>query len=86
MTYTLIISLLIEKPFYLLRPQSFQTVSEFIDIFVKLSNFMSWGGAFGSLFCPEARVFVHHDCPGGRAFAPFKSCPGSLSGGRGGFG
>ena len=35
------ISLLIEKPFYLLRPQSFsfQIVSEFIDIFVKFSNF-----------------------------------------------
>ena len=45
MIYTLIISLLIEKPFCLLRPQSFsfQIVSEFIDIFVKFSNFMSWG-------------------------------------------
>ena len=45
--YTLIISLLIEKPFYLLSPQSFsfQIVSEFIDTFVKFSNFMSrrWG-------------------------------------------
>ena len=62
----LIISLLIEKPFYLLSPQSFsfQIVSEFIDIFVKLSNFMSLGGAFGSLFCPEGRAFVHNDCPG----------------------
>ena len=45
MRYILIISLLIEKPFYLLRPQSFsfQIVSEFIDIFVKFSNFMSLG-------------------------------------------
>ena len=36
MIYTLIISLLIEKPFHLLSPQSFsfQTVSEFIDILV----------------------------------------------------
>ena len=76
--YTLIISLLIEKPFYLLRPQSFsfQIVSEFIDIFVKFSDFMSWGGAFDSLFCPEGRVFVHNDCPWGRVFAHFKSCPG----------
>ena len=42
MIYTVIVSLLIEKPFYLLSPQSFsfQIVSELIDIFVKLSNFM----------------------------------------------
>ena len=67
MIYTLIISLLIEKTFYLLRLQSFsfQIVSEFIDIFVKFSYFMSWDGAFDSLFCPKGRVF-----------APFKSCPG----------
>ena len=65
--YTLIISLLIEKPFYLLRAQSFsfQMVSEFIDIFEKFSNFMSRGGAFDSLFCPEGRAFVHNHCPGG---------------------
>ena len=46
--YTIIISLLIEKPFYLLRPQSFsfQIVSEFIDTFVKFSNFMSQGWGF----------------------------------------
>ena len=39
MIYALIISLLIEKPFYLLSPQSFsfQIVSEFIDMFVKFS-------------------------------------------------
>ena len=67
MIYTLIISLLIEKPFYLLSPQSFsfQIVSEFIDMFVKFSNFMSRGWGFDSLFCPEGRVF-----------ASFKSCPG----------
>ena len=74
----------IEKSFYLLSPQSFsfQIVSEFIDIFVKFSNFLFlyFGGAFDSLFCPEGRVFVHNDCPGGgRVFAPFKSCPGGLS-------
>ena len=51
-------------------------MSEFIDIFVKFSNFMSQGGAFDSLFCTEGRVFVHSDCPGGRVFVPFKSCPG----------
>ena len=82
---TSIISLLM-KPFYLLSPQnfSFQIVSEFIDMFVKFSNFMSRGWGFDPLFCPEGRVFVHNDCPGGRAFAPFKSCPGDLS--RGGDG
>ena len=71
MIYILIISLLIKKPFYLLRRQSFsfEIVSEF-------SNFMSRGGAFDSLFCPGGRVFVHNYCPGGRVFAPFESCPG----------
>ena len=48
MIYTIIISLLIEKPFYLLRPQSFsfQILSEFLDTFVKFSNFMSEGWCF----------------------------------------
>ena len=84
MIYTIIISLLIEKLFYLLRPQSFsfQIVSEFIDTFVKFSNFMSRGGVFDSLFCPEGRVFVYSDCPG-EGFAPFKSCPWGLCGGGG---
>ena len=82
MIYTLIISLLIENPFYMLRPQSFsfQIVSQFIDIFVKFSNFMSRGGAFDSLFCPEGRGFVHSDCPGGMVFAPFESCLGGGDG------
>ena len=81
MIYTLIISLLIEKPFYLLSLQSFsfQIVSEFMDIFVKFSNFISRGGAFDSMFCLKGRAFVHNDCPGGRVFAPFKSCPRGLS-------
>ena len=58
---------------------SFQIVSEFIDTLVKFSNFMSGGGAFDSLFCPKGRLFVHNVCPGGRVFAPFKSCPRGLS-------
>ena len=67
MIYTIIISLLIEKPFYLLRQQgfSFQIVSEFIDTFVKFLTLCPKGGAFDSLFCPEGRVFIHNDCPGG---------------------
>ena len=42
-------------------------MSEFIDTFVKFSNFMSrrWGFNFDSLFCPEGRDFVNNDCPGG---------------------
>ena len=35
-------------------------------------------GAFDSLFCPEGRAFVHHDCSGGRVSAPFKLCPGGM--------
>ena len=70
MICTLIISLLIEKPFYLLRPQSFpfEMVSEFIDIVVKFSNFMSLRWGFDSLFCPEGRIFVHSNCPSGGGF------------------
>ena len=72
MIHTLIISLLIEKLFYLLRSQSFsfQIVSEFIDIFVKFSNFMSLG------FCPEGLVFVHNDCPEGGSSLPSTRVPG----------
>ena len=57
--YILIISLLIEKLFYLLRPQSFsfQIVSEFIEIFVKFLPLHPGGGAFDSLFCPEGKGF-----------------------------
>ena len=67
MIYTSVISLLIKKPFYLLSPQSFsfQIVSEFIDIFMKFSHFMSWGGAVDFRFFPKGRVFVHNNCPGG---------------------
>ena len=84
MIYTVIISLLIEKPFYLLSPQSFsfQMVSEFIDIFVKFSlTLCPGGGAFDSLFCPKGRVFVHNDCPGGRVLLPSSRIPGVCPGG-----
>ena len=83
MIYTLIISLVIEKPFYLLqlRPQSFsfQIVSGFRDIFVKFSNFMSQGRGFDSLFCPEESVFLHSECSRGRVLAPFESSPWDFS-------
>ena len=51
MIYTGIISLLIKKPYYLLSPQSFsfQIVSEFIDIFVKLSNVIPYVHGVGLL-------------------------------------
>ena len=80
MIYTTLISLLIERPFYLLRPQSFsfQRVSEFIDMCVKFSTFMSRGWGFDSLFCPEGRVFVRNDCPGGRVLLPSSRVRGGL--------
>ena len=51
MIYTVIDSLLVKKQFYLLSPQSFsfQIVSEFIDIFVKLSNFIPYFPGVGLL-------------------------------------
>ena len=83
MIYTIIISLLIEKPFYLLRPKgfSFQIRSEFIDTFVKFSNFMSQGWGIDSLFCPEGRGFAHNDYPG-EGFCSLQVVP---PGGRGWF-
>ena len=74
-----IISLLIEKLFYLLRPQSFsfQIVSEFIDTFVKFLTLCPGDGAFDSLFCPEGRDFVQNDCLGGGEFLlPSSRIPG----------
>ena len=74
------LSLLIEKPFYLLRPQSFsfQIVSEFIDTFVKFSNFMSQGvGLLTSCFVLRGGFLYTMIVLGG--FAPFKSCSGGLS-------
>ena len=51
-------------------------MSEFIDIFVKFSNFVLRDEAFDSLFCPKERDFVHNDWPGGGFLPPFESCPG----------
>ena len=83
MMYTLIISLLIEKPFYLLRPQSFsfQIVSEFKDIFVKFSNFMSRGWGFHSLFCLEERLLYIMIVPGDLHLS--SRVPGFVPGGDG---
>ena len=39
-------------------------MSEFIDTFVKFSNFMSRGWGFDSLFCPEGRVLYTMIVPG----------------------
>ena len=66
MIYTLIISLLIDKPFYLLSPQSFsfQIVSEFIDIFVKFSNFMSGGGLLTPCSVPRGGFLYTMIVPG----------------------
>ena len=78
MIYTIIISLLIEKLFSLLRSQSlpFQIVSEFIDTFVKFSNveglltpcFVPRGGFLYTMIVlgdnlPSSRV--PGVCPGG---------------------
>ena len=78
MIYTIIISLLIEKPFYLLRPQSFsfQIVSEFIDTFVKFSNFMSQGWGFWLPVLSWGEGFCTQWLSLGEGFVPFKSCPG----------
>ena len=69
MVYISIISLLTEKPFYLLRPQSFsfQLVS---NTSVKFPNFMSCGWSFYLPVLSWGRVFVHSACPGGRVLPP----------------
>ena len=43
---------------------------------MKFSKFMSRGGAFDSLFCPEGRVFVHNDCPEGDGFCSLQVVSG----------
>ena len=82
MRYTLIISFLIEKPFYLLRSQSFsfQIVSEFTDIFVKFSNFCPRVGLLSP--CPEGRGFVQMIVPGGGFLPPSSRVPGVCPRGR----
>ena len=86
MIYTIIISLLIEKPFYLLRQQSFsfQIVSEFIDTFVKFSNFMFRGWGFWLPVLSRGEGFCTQWLSLGEGFAPFKSCPGGYPWGGGG--
>ena len=77
MIYTLIISLLIEKPFYLLRPLSFsfQIVSEFLDIFVTFSNFMSRGGLLTPCSVPRGGFLYTMIVPGGGFLLPSNRVP-----------
>ena len=88
MIYTVIVSL-IEKPFYLLSPQSFsfQIVSEFIDVFVKLSNFIPYVPGVGLLTPCSVLMgaFLYTMIVPGEGFAPFKLCTRGLSR-RGGYG
>ena len=89
MIYTLIISLLIEKPFYLLRPQSFsfQIVSELIDRFVKFSNFMwFWVGLLTPCFVPREGFFYTMIVQGRGFLPPSSRDPGDCPGEGGGFG
>ena len=78
MIYTVIINLLIEKPFYVLSPQSFsfQIVREFIDIFVKLSDFM---GLLTPCSVPRG-AFLYTMIVSGEGFCSFQvvlgGCPG----------
>ena len=90
MMYATIISLLIEttlKPFYLLRPQSFnsfQIVYRYIH-YRYIFGFMSQGwGLLTPCFVPRGGFLYITIVPRGRVFVPFKSCPGSLSQGGGG--
>ena len=77
MIHILIISLLIEKPFYLLRRQSFsfQVVSEF-------SIFMSrrWG-SLNSLFCPGEGFLYTMIVTGGGFLPPSSRVLGVCHGG-----
>ena len=52
-------------------------MSEFTDIFVKFSNFMYKGvGLLTPCSVPREGFLYTMVVPGGRVFAPFKSCPG----------
>ena len=79
MIYTLIISLLTEKPFCLLSPQSFsfQIVSEFIDTFVKFSNFISPGvGLLTLCSVPRGGLLYPMIVPEGEFLLPSSRVPG----------
>ena len=78
MIHILIINLLIKKPFYLLRRQSFS-----FQIVPEVSIFMSRRWAFDFFILSWGRVFVHNDCPEG-GFLPPPLRVVSLGGGRGG--
>ena len=75
MIYPLIISLLIEKPFYLLRPQSFsfQIVSEFYRYICEIFTLYVRGvGLLAPCSVPMGGFLYTIIVPGGRVFAPFK--------------
>ena len=87
MINTLIISLLTERPFYLLRPQSFsfQIVSEFMDTFVKSSYFMFRGvGLLTPCLVPMGGILYVMIVPGGWFLPPSSHVPGVCPGGGGG--
>ena len=77
----LIVRILIEKLFYLLRRQSFsfQIMSGTVYKY-NCEIFLLYVPGVGSLtprFVP-GEGFAHNDCPRGRVFAPFESCPGGF--------
>ena len=76
MIYTVTISLLIEKLFYLLRPQSvsFQIASEFIDTFI--DTLCPKGGAFDSLFVPRGGFMYTMIVPREGSLLPSSRVPG----------
>ena len=84
MIYTLIISLHIEKPFYLLRPQSFlfHIVSEFIFIFsLYLWNFLTLypgGGVLTPCSVPRGGFLYTMIVPGGGFLLPSSHVPGGM--------
>ena len=78
MIYTLIRSLLIEKPFYLLRPKLFisNSVRVYRYICEIFSNFMSREWGFWSPVLSRGKGFCTQWLSLGRVFASFESCPG----------
>ena len=79
MVYTIIISLLID----LLRPQSFsfRIVSEFIDTFVKFSNFVPRVGLLTPCFAPREGFLYTMIVPGEGFLLPSSRVPGVCPGG-----